>query len=651
MTLHRQLTITLSLLFVAMFLGTWLTNVEGTRSFLAAQLSSHAQDTATSLGLSLSPHLAANDQAAASSMVNAIFDPGYYRQIVVTASDGKHMIDRQQTVKVDGVPSWFIQLLPLETPERSAMVMAGWKQVATVAVRSHPGFAYRELWSNTLVMLVWFLALTLLSILATSLALRLLLKPLRAVEQQAEDICQRRYTTQSSLPRTRELRSVVEAMNRMTLKVQAMFTSQADTAERLRGLAFADSLTGLGNRRYFEAQANAQLQSESVAHGALFLIRLHGLQQLNEAAGFDAGDRLLQAVGQVLKARVDGHDDCLAARLSGGDFVLQAGHLDATQTDEWAQSLTNRLAQLYADNLAPASEVLHLGSTLFAQGDNFSELLAQADTALRSAQCNGPNSWSRYQAGTDQPATTLGRQAWVTTLRAAIDAGTFQLHVQRAIPLAKPDTAHHHEVLVRLPDEHGILHSANKFMPVATQLGLAVAIDRVIMERLVTQLGTHRGPSAPLAINLSPATLRDPTASAHILQIASRSPCPLLFEISEFVAVRELASLREFASQALAMGHGVAIDHFGRAFSPFGYLQSLRPSYVKIDGTFTGGLEQDQDRQFYIRTLCNVAHSLDIQVVAASVEHTKLFPLLASLGVDGAQGYATGDIVPFTLLS
>ncbi len=648
MTLYRQLFSAISLLFITMFIGTWVTNIESTRSFFEDQLSAHAQDTATSLGLSLSPHVATHDSATMTAMVDAIFDRGYYRNIVVNTSDGTRLVERHLTLKAEGVPAWFIDWIPLQTPERTALIMAGWKQVASVTVRSHPGYAYAELWSTTMVMLSWFTILTALSIAATSLALRYLLKPLRAVEQQAEAICDRRYTLQQRLPRTRELRSVVAAMNRMTSKVQEMFESQAGTAERLREMAFADPLTGLGNRRYFDAQALAQLKSGSVSQGALFLIRLNGLQEFNESAGFEAGDRLLQKVAEILAERVANTEDCLAAKLSGADFALLAAHIDAAQAEEWAQNLVDRLAQLHVDNLAPTPDVLHLGVTLFHHGNPLSELLAQADSALRSAQSSGPNTWSRYKHDVGDQTEALGRQTWALQLNKALQSRHFELYTQQAIALNRPSEPLHREILVRLTTEDGVLHSANKFMPVAAQLSLTAEIDCVIIDNLVTHLNQQPTPSALFAINLSSATVRDPTMSNKILQIAGRCKTQIIFEISEFIAVRELEALREFASQAEALGHVIAIDHFGRAFSPFGYLQSLRPHYVKIDSTFTGGLEHDFDRQFYIRTLCSVAHSLDIQVIAANVEDAKLYPLLVSLNVDGAQGYATGEILPIT---
>ena len=148
MTLYRQLVVIIISLFTACFLVSVTISTGNLRSFLGEQLASHAQDTATSLGLSLSPYMQRNDTAVMNSMVDAIFDRGYYRTISVIAVNGKPLIERSNPATSEDVPSWFIDYIDLQLPTAKAMVMSGWKQAATVVVASHPGYAYQELWEN-----------------------------------------------------------------------------------------------------------------------------------------------------------------------------------------------------------------------------------------------------------------------------------------------------------------------------------------------------------------------------------------------------------------------------------------------------------------------------------------------------------------------
>jgi EAL domain-containing protein (putative c-di-GMP-specific phosphodiesterase class I) len=116
----------------------------------------------------------------------------------------------------------------------------------------------------------------------------------------------------------------------------------------------------------------------------------------------------------------------------------------------------------------------------------------------------------------------------------------------------------------------------------------------------------------------------------------------IIFEVSELGAVRELERIRQFARLIQPLGHGFALDHFGQAFSSFGYLQSLRPDYVKIDGAYTNDIVTNKDNQFYVESLCSVAHSLDILAIAERVENRPQWDMLMSLHVDGIQGHAVG---------
>jgi hypothetical protein len=283
MTLYRQLLIFTLVLFFLLFTGTWFAKLESTRSFLIDQLESHAQDTATSLGLSISQYSLEHEDSAIETMVNAVFDRGYYRVVRYTDAQQNIIYDRVLDVTIENVPQWFIRLIPLETPEATANVMAGWIQAGTVYVKSHPGYAYKTLWEDAVRITLWFLGCGIFVLVVGGFSLKLLLKPLVKVEAQADALCKKRYEIQDKVPWTKELRRVVEAMNRMTGKVKEMFEEQVTIAEGLKKHAYHDSLTALGNRRFFESQITARLdRGESTTQGIILLLQIKDLHGLNQ---------------------------------------------------------------------------------------------------------------------------------------------------------------------------------------------------------------------------------------------------------------------------------------------------------------------------------------------------------------------------------
>ena len=122
MTLSRQLVLLLVLLLLLVFAGTFYISVRNTQVFLEAQLESHAQDAATSLGLSISSHLTQGDTAAVTSMSNAIFDRGFYRHVRVEDVKGDVLVDLESPLSIEGVPQWFVSAFPLATPQGEATV-------------------------------------------------------------------------------------------------------------------------------------------------------------------------------------------------------------------------------------------------------------------------------------------------------------------------------------------------------------------------------------------------------------------------------------------------------------------------------------------------------------------------------------------------
>jgi diguanylate cyclase (GGDEF)-like protein len=404
MTLYRQLVIIIIALFTAIFLVSVTFSTVNLRSFLEEQFKSHAQDTATSLGLSLSPYMHSHDMVVMNSMVDAIFDRGYYKTISVIAVNGEPMIERSNPGTINGVPSWFVDHIDLRVPAAEAMVMSGWKQAATVAVVSHPRYAYQELWKNCLDTFLLFSLTAVTAILLGILAVYLLLKPLKKVEEQAESICHKTFTIQEKLPRTRELRRVVEAMNRLAGKINEIFTDQASLSERLRVQAYKDPVTGLGNRRYFYRQLQSCLESrEDSPGGTVLLLELKHLVQINTTAGYQAGDVLLQRAAELVQTRLADFRKYFLSRLSGAMFGIVVEGVNTREADELARSLSRDLLQLHTEDLVKDGNIAHIGLTMWKSGDSVSDVLAEADNALHAAQVSGANAWHRYEPINEAP--------------------------------------------------------------------------------------------------------------------------------------------------------------------------------------------------------------------------------------------------------
>lgn len=648
MTLYRQLTLIVIALFTAGFIGTVTISTGNLRHFLTDQLESHAQDTATSLGLSLSPAMQSNDLPVMISMVDAIFDRGFYHSIVVQTAAGETLIERNNPVDSRDIPGWFSRYFSLDVPTADAVVMSGWKQAATVTVASHPGHAYRELWNNT-VDTLWLFSISAIIVLLLGLAgIHVLLKPLRRVELQAEAICNRNYAVQESLPQTRELRTVVKAMNRLAGKVNDIITDQSGLTERLREQAYMDPVSGLGNRHYFNRQLRNLVESpEQPAQGAVLLLELDNLDEINATSGFQSGDRLLQRAGELITARAEKYTHCYYARISGAEFGIIIVDISEASADALASDLARDMLQLHIEQLTHHEDVAHIGVALRQPGDTVSSVLAAADLALQSARAQGGNNWFRHEPSPHDQTASMGASGWQEYLDHAIRDDKAVLYSQNVVrPAADPANPLHHEILLRIPGPQGDLMPAGVFMPMAEYTGLAKEFDMLTINRTLELAAATT--DTRYAVNLTSTVLHDPGFIAWLCGRLGNSDHTdrILFEVAEYTVLRNIESAREFIRQVRAAGCDCGIDHFGRGFSSFGYLRSIGIQYLKIDGSFIHDIDKDADNRFFVQALVDTAHSLDITVIVETVETPEELEVVSAMNVDGLQGYLTGKPEP-----
>ena len=649
MTLYRQLAMGIVILFAVGFIGTVMTSTSNLRSFLEKQLETHAQDTATSLGLSVSPHMRQRDLPVINLMIDAIFDHGYFQSIQLIDIDGNTLVERTRNNHKEPVPDWFIRLVSFQTPRAEAIVMSGWKQAGSVHVMSHPGLAYRELWSNTRDIFLLFLTVAGIILLAALLTLRILLRPLYEVEKQADAICQRSWILQSKLPKTRELRRVVVAMNKLTSRVREIFSEQAEVTEELRKQVYLDTVTGLANRQSFNRQCHILIQSgEDMTHGALFLVKLCVLKDINDSAGYPEGDKLLQTTAHLIKEHLAGNFPGFVARLSGSEFGLLLNGIDILHAERLASGLCEDFKQLQAEFSPGSGKFAHIGITMWEHGRDLSELLAESDHALRTASHRAAIDWHRYQSDVPAGASAYGKEYLRSRAQEAVESGNIRLYVQAAYSSVNKGDPIQQEVLLRLPAGDGKFINADIYHPVIDSMDCASSLDRLVIVKLLSHIAEDNT-KVPYAINLSTVSIRDPEFSEWLmaaLEGSGLAASRIQLEMMENTVISNIEQARALVNRLVSAGYKVGIDHFGKDFHPFGYLSTLKISYIKIDGYYTRGISQNRDNQFFIRALKDTVHTLGINVVAQSIETSDEYESLKAIRLDGYQGYIFGKPEP-----
>ncbi len=638
MSLRKQIFILIAIVISLAYTGTLYISVKSTQEYLNKQLAAHAQDTATSLGLSLVPVIRERDLAQANSMVDVIFDRGYFNRISLDAWQGSFRVERKLEDWTAKSPTWFLKLLALDTPLRSSEIFVDWKNKAQLSVSVHPGYAYDELWKITRNNMLWLLLITSFIALLVFYGLRSVLQPLLRTEQQALAIAGKKYILQDKLPHARELHNVVTAMNLMTQKVKENIDIQVQHANRYQKLAYHDSLTGLANRRCYLAEVDDFVHNREVfRNSAVLIIHLSGLSRANDRYGYEYGDEALIIVKKCLCSLDLTEGTQMMARIGGSDFALLLKNPHANESISCIEKILKEYI-LRRDSKYPGD--LFIGMTEFDYKKDMRTILSEADQARRQAQSFATKKWHHFEKSSATSSVVKTAGEWRDLLIDAVDNENFELHVQ-TIKYFSHEHSNLVEVLLRMNDE-GESVPASVFLPTAQDYGLLQNIDKFVVGRIleVCKQSTDR----LYAINLSISSLEDDAFMQWLLASLDKAgddARQLIFEIAECSQLK-IPSIQDSLGKLASACAGIGIERFASGNYDFGYLMKLKLLYIKVSGLYIRGIENDSEHQFYIKTLLQMAQNLELDVIAESVETEAVARMVEKLGFDAIQGYYVG---------
>ena len=426
--------------------------------------------------------------------------------------------------------------------------------------------------------------------------------------------------------------------------------SQRKATEReIQRLAYYDALTGLPNRmllmdRIRQALAFAQRNQQG---GALLFIDLDNFKTLNDTAGHDKGDLLLQEVAQRLNQCVRSMDT--VARLGGDEFVVmieqlhgepEALALDARNVGEKILSVLSApyLLAGYQYRSTPS-----IGIAPFHGLDaSVGELLKQADLAMYQAKTAGRNTLRFFDP--DMQAVVTARAALEADLRAALTQDELLLHYQPQMNhLGQPVGV---EALVRWAHPQRGLVSPADFIPLAEETGLILPIGRWVLNTACRLLARWQEiPSLAgltIAVNVSSRQFRHADFVddvAHVLATTQIPPALLKLELTESQLVEDMEATIATMEALRKLGVGFSLDDFGTGYSSLAYLKRMPLDQLKIDRSFVRDLLTDPNDAAIVETIIALSRSLGLEVIAEGVESAEQRDLLLESGCRYYQGF------------
>lgn len=455
--------------------------------------------------------------------------------------------------------------------------------------------------------------------------------------------------------RTEQLSKRNKELNRAVRQV-------TQTKNRLRQLAYYDSLTALPNRQLFTEQLDLLLRIGSREEHmlALLFLDLDNFKRINDSLGHSAGDLLLREVAKRLSSCVR-DSDLLAkspgeqssigvSRLGGDEFTVVLNRLErAEQAGQIADRLIEALRQ---PMLIEGHELVVTPSIGIAlaprDADNVEGLLKHADTAMYHAKTTGKNNYCFFSS--TMQATGINRLKLESDLRRAVERDQLRLHYQPQVNLVTGKVVGAEALLRWEHPEEGLVPPYS-FIPLAEEMGLIVELGAWVLQEAVRQISEYRfaGINLPkVSINVSGLQFNAEFAGqvAKVLEDSGLEPERLELELTETVIMSNASASVSALHDLKELGVRLSVDDFGTGYSSLSYLSRFPLDELKIDRSFVIEFDQSEAAASLVEAIIAMGRSLNLQLVAEGVDSIEQFQFLKRNGVEIIQGYLFSKPVP-----
>lgn len=428
-------------------------------------------------------------------------------------------------------------------------------------------------------------------------------------------------------------------------------TERKRAEARVHYLAHYDALTGLPNRSLFRDrldQALGKARRENTQLAVMF-VDLDNFKDFNDSLGHDAGDELLREVGRRLQGCIRPQDT--VSRQAGDEFVVLIPDLPGADA---ATAIAHKFLQVFREPVSAAERELSvtgsIGIALYPDNaTSAEELIRNADAAMYSAKEQGRNNFQFFAS--DMTAGALEKLALEASMRRAIERDEFELHYQPQVQVNGGEIIGFEALIRWQHPEQGLL-LPGAFIPVAEQSSLIVALGEWVLDAACRQLRSwldEGHPVVPVAINLSAVQFGRGDIVAQVAGTLDRYGLPpelLEVELTESAIMRDPHVTSHTLRQLKEVGVKIAVDDFGVGYSSLSYLKRFHVDRLKVDRSFISDLDSNQDDRAITAAIVEMAHALNLEVVAEGVETEAQLNVLRTLGCEMAQGYWFGRPVP-----
>ena len=409
----------------------------------------------------------------------------------------------------------------------------------------------------------------------------------------------------------------------------------------IRTHTFLDKLTGTANRVLFDNKLESVLH-ESGARGGVLLIRIDEWEQVRDANDKQTTDGFIIEVGEVLSNIVQRYPDVIFSRYYDADFAVFIPHQGAKDIATLAAQCLRQLDKLNPPEPLEPDNWCHIGVTMYTEGERHSQIMDETETALKSAQLERINNWSRYPKQ-NKNELDRGSVRWRTLLDKALLPENLVIFAQRCYLMPESGQANelHREIFTRIQDPDKGLLKSSRFMPAVEQVGYQAQMDQSVLKVLLRLLKeSTQSINYSVNLNVTPFANKQHFKwfRSELLQLSAQHRSQLAFEFPEGHLIAHLDYMRPVAKMLRGLGCKVVVGQAGRTIVSTHYIKDLKVNYIKLHRSLIKKIDQRHENQLFVRSLIGACGDSSTQVIAVGVETKQEKNTLIELGINGYQG-------------
>ena len=505
------------------------------------------------------------------------------------------------------------------------------------------------LFSNSIIVFV----IGLLLLFTLKKTIKRLTKPLYSISSIMKNAEQGEYASHVEVDGPEEFRHIAGAYNRMIGVLADRDEMLRKQNVSLEKQAVHDHLTGLMNRTGFEKSLKLAIEESKIseAQHALCYMDLDKFKIINDSCGHNAGDDLLKNICKVLSRHIREDSDVLA-RVGGDEFSLILKNCSLEKARDICENICediNNYRFIWGEKVFSVG--ISIGITLLdAKAGAIHNIVSKADKACYVAKEKGRG--QVYVSTDDDQVSIKGEAQMADHIIDHLDNNKFRLLCQRIIPLNDDGPIQHRfEMQLQMTDEDGRTIEQDRFSSSAERYGLMSRIDHWVVRSVLEVLSKNTVFSQNLnlcAVNISAASLNDEQFVEFIKEQFNHfriDPHVICFEITEMVAINNIARVERFIHDVHDMGCQVALDGFVSNSSSFLHIKKMNIDYLKIHGDLFKDIIGNPVSHAMAKSINEIAHIMNIKTIAEYVDDGKVLAELSALGIDYVQGDAIAEPV------